>query len=143
MSFPAEAVPDGALFAPHHFLYGCYLALVVCWVVGDDYRHVEPLGVLLGLGLALFGWAHLWRFYPVAGALFVLGGLAVATLAVPFGIEISGYTVGGFYARYGWWATVVLGLWLAFAWDDAISHVFGVWTPVDAAWRAWLVPVMA
>lgn len=135
MNFPAEAVPDGALFAPHHFLYGCYLALVVLWVVGDDYRHIEPLAVLLGIGVALFGWAHMWKFYPVAGATFVLSGLTVSTLAIRIGIDILGYEFGDFYTTYGKLPTLILLLCLLIAWDDALSHAFGIWTPLDAIWN--------
>ena len=36
MSFPVEAVPDGAVYAPHHYIYGIALALVMVFVVWDN-----------------------------------------------------------------------------------------------------------
>jgi hypothetical protein len=71
MTFPYESVPDGAVFAPHH-LY-------------------------VGLLVAGFSFALVWRFYPVTGALGTLLGVLVAL-------------------------------------DDAVSHAFGVWTPLDWVW---------
>lgn len=74
--FPAESVPDGHVFAPHHF-----------WI---------------GLIVAAFSFGFVWRFYPVTGA--------------------TGSVVG-----------VLVAL------DDAISHAFGVPTPLDWFWHAHLV----
>lgn len=73
--FPVESVPDGAIFAPHHF-----------WI---------------GVGVAVFAFGFVWRVYPVTGAVGSLLGLAIAL-------------------------------------DDALSHAFGVWTPLDWVWTAHL-----
>lgn len=80
MRWPAEAVPDGVVLAPHH-LY-------------------------IGLSMALFGFMFVWRLYPRAGATLTLLGVLVAA-------------------------------------DDAVSHAFGVWTPLDALWRVYLRGWMA
>lgn len=50
--FPVERVPDGAIFAPHHF-----------W---------------LGVGIAVFAFGLCWRYYPVTGATGTLVGLSIA-----------------------------------------------------------------
>lgn len=52
MSFPAEQIPDGAVVAPHH-LY-------------------------VGLLVAGFSFALVWRWYPITGATGTLLGLAIA-----------------------------------------------------------------
>jgi len=71
MIFPAESVPDGNIFAPHHF----YSGILISW----------------------FGFQYVWPRYPRIGATMTLLGLAIAT-------------------------------------DDAVSHAFGVWTPLDWGW---------
>ncbi|WP_158057202.1 hypothetical protein [Halorussus halophilus] len=126
MPFPAESIPDGALFAPHHFLYGLYLVLFRCARKWDNYPRTEPLVVAGSALFALFGWAHLWRYYPVAGA----------TVCV---VGTLGTVVGGLVTtKYGrrWQLFVVWSALVAL--DDAISHAFGVWTPLDWLWNfAW------
>lgn len=77
--FPAESVPDGAIFAPHH-LY-------------------------TGLIIAGFAFTLVWRWYPVAGATGTILGVLIAL-------------------------------------DDALSHAFGVWTPLDWFWKAYLSGVI-
>ena len=78
--FPAEAEPDGAALAPHHFY--------------------------TGLAIAFFGFVSVWAYYPRLGAIMALLGLAIAA-------------------------------------DDAVSHAFGVWTPLDWLWnnhiRPWIM----
>lgn len=62
-SFPAEAEPDGAVGAPHHFY--------------------------IGVGVALFAFVCVWPYYPAAGALLTLVGMAVGlddVLSHAFGI---------------------------------------------------------
>jgi hypothetical protein len=77
--FPHEAVPDGAVFAPHHF-----------WI---------------GVGIAVFAFGLTWRYYPVTGAVGTLVGLSIAL-------------------------------------DDAVSHAFGVPTPLDLLWANYIHPYM-
>ena len=73
--FPAERIPDGAIFAPHH-LY-------------------------VGLLVAGFSFALVWRYYPVTGSAGTLLGVLIAL-------------------------------------DDAVSHAFGIPTPLDWVWTAYL-----
>ena len=134
-TFPAEAVPDGAIFGPHHVFSGALAVLFACWVVSDDLRRVEPVLTAAGALLALFGFAVTWRYYPETGALLTLLGAVVATVAplVP----------GGTWSLYplGWRALAVLGGLVVL--DDAVSHAFGVWTPLDAGWMQYLAPVVS
>ncbi|MFC4553194.1 MULTISPECIES: hypothetical protein [Halorussus] len=120
MPFPAETVPDGALFGPHYFLYSLYLVLFACARKWDLYPRKEPVLVAGSACAGLFGWVHLWRYYPAAGATLCLLGAA-------------GTVVGGLVTtRYGLrWRLYVVWTGLV-ATDDAISHAFGVWTPIDA-----------
>lgn len=123
--FPAETIPDGALFGPHHFLYPLYAMLFVAARKWDIHPRKEPVLVVASALLALFAWAHLWKYYPVAGA----------TLAL---VGVCGTIVGGLvtrrYGRRFQLGVVVLGV---AALDDAVSHAFGVWTPLDHVWGVW------
>lgn len=121
MAFPADAVPNGAMFAPHHFLYALYVTLFTCARKWDIYPREEPV-LVSGSALAgLFGWAHLWRFYPAVGATVCLLGAA--------GVALGGVLT----TRYGdRWRLSVFWSGLV-ALDDAVSHAFGVWTPLDWA----------
>ena len=131
MSFPAESVPDEALFAPHHFLYGLYLLLFACARKWDVHPHKEPLVVVGSALLALFGWAHLWRYYPKTGAVVCLLG-------------VCGTLVGAAVTtRYGRRFQAVVALMGTVALDDAVSHAFGVWTPLDWVWTTFLVQFVA
>lgn len=135
---PTEAVPDGAILAPHHFTYGLLATLPFMLRVWDNQPLREPFGVFGSVLGSLFGFLSIWPFYPVAGCLVAVAGLSVATVAV------AGYRRVPF-AYSGWTRAtrypVLIGL--AFAWDDWISHSFGVWTPLDAAWKAHLLPIIA
>jgi hypothetical protein len=123
--FPAETIPDGALFGPHHFLYPLYAMLFVAARKWDIHPRKEPVLVVASALLALFAWAHLWKYYPVAGA----------TLAL---VGVCGTILGGLltrrYGRRFQLGVVVLGV---AALDDAVSHAFGVWTPLDHVWGVW------
>lgn len=133
--FPADAVPDGAVFAPHHYIYGLLLVGLVCGIVWDNYRDSEPLYTAVGVGLGLFGFMLTWPYYPVAGAILSLFGPIVSIAAV-----VVGYVT----PEIGYWddypvryrvATLIFSL---VALDDAVEHAFGVWTPLDAVWNAGL-----
>lgn len=128
MTFPAESVPDGALYAPHHYLYALYLVLFVSARKWDIYPRKEPV-VVTGSALAgLFGWVHVWRFYPAAGAIVCLVG---ALGVIAGGLLTTRYSIR--WRLYVVWTGLI-------ATDDAISHAFGVWTPLDWAWGiAWQV----
>lgn len=122
MPFPAEHVPDGALFAPHHFLYALYVALFACARKWDIYPRKEPVVVAGSALVGLFGWAHLWRYYPAVGATVCLLGAA--------GTAIGGALTTRYDDR--WRLSVVWSGLVAL--DDAVSHAFGVWTPLDWVW---------
>ncbi|WP_227354532.1 hypothetical protein [Haladaptatus salinisoli] len=130
MSFPAESIPDGALFAPHHFLYGLYIVLFACALRWDDYPREEPTAVAGSALFALFGWAHVWRYYPAPGA--------TACLLGTVGVLLGGAAT----TRYGtrWRGVVVLFALVAL--DDVLSHAFGVWTPLDWLWKTYLLPLV-
>ncbi|WP_267643839.1 hypothetical protein [Haloarchaeobius amylolyticus] len=122
MPFPAEPVPDGALFAPHHFLYPLYLVLLCSARKWDLYPRDEPLLVTGSALLGLFGWVHLWRYYPVAGATTCL----LAVCGVLVGAAVT--------TRYGRRYRATVGVLALASLDDAVSHAFGVWTPLDWLW---------
>jgi hypothetical protein len=117
-------VPDGALLAPHHFLWGLYLTVLACLVVWDNQRHREPLATMAGVGIALFGWLHVWNWYPVLGAGLAVAGTIAATLAV---------LLGRWEPYPDRWRWTALGG-LAVALDDLASHALGWWTPLDWLW---------
>ncbi|WP_435175249.1 hypothetical protein [Halorussus sp. AFM4] len=122
MNFPAESIPDGALYAPHHYLYALYLVLFVSARKWDIYPREEPVFVAGSALAGLFGWVHVWRYYPAPGAVLCLLGAV--------GVILGGVVT----TRYGlrWRLSVV---WTGLvALDDAVSHAFGVWTPLDWLW---------
>lgn len=131
-SFPYHGVPDGAVFAPHHIYIGALVALGAAWVVADDIRDREPVGVVSGLSVSLFGFALTWPYYPVVGALLTLGGLGVASISL---------------TRRYWFnfpkAAVVVAFGVAIAADDALEHAFGWPMPLDWFWKVWLSGWMA
>lgn len=129
--FPAEGVPDGAIFAPHHYLWGLYLALLVSLVVWDDYRRREPILTVASIGIALFGWLHVWTFYPALGAGMSLAGTLAASITIGLD-EWDAYPLR-------WRALALLGCLVAL--DDLASHAFGLWTPLDWIW-GWTAPLL-
>jgi len=134
--FPAEAVPDGAILAPHHYIYGMLLVLVVIGMVWDNYADREPLLAVLGAGSGLFGFVSVWPYYPVAGALLALLGPVVVIAAVTvgsFGLAVG--DVWDDYPRRQRAAAVLLSL---VALDDVVEHAFGVPTPLDVIWNGYL-----
>lgn len=67
MPFPADPVPDGNVFLPHH--------------------------IFLGVFLLLYGFVFVWPHYPRPGAVIALLGLAVAAddvISHAFGILTPG-----------------------------------------------------
>lgn len=130
--FPADEVPDGSFFAPHHFLWGAYLVLFVAFVAWDD-RERKPVAAVGGVLASLFGWYHVWRFYPVYGATLVLTGVGVATAAV------LGRRLWREYPRH---LQALALVFLLVAIDDAVDHAFVVGTSLDWLWEAHLLPVM-
>jgi len=135
--FPSEAVPDGAVFAPHHYTYGALLALLAVFVVWDNYADREPLYAAVGLGAGLFGFLLVWPYYAAAGAILALAGPAVAIGAVVTGT--LGLRVGDVWDEYPRSERAAVVVFSLVALDDAVEHAFGVWTPLDAVWGAYLI----
>jgi len=132
MGFPHEAVPDGTILGPHHLYIGVAVVAVVAMTVWDDDRR-DPLLVVSGIIVSsVFGFALSWPHYPVVGALLTLTGLAASTLAL----------ARPYWREYRFRA-VAVAVGLAVAWDDAVSHAFGVWTPLDWIWIHHIYPYMA
>lgn len=129
MTFPAEAVPDNAVFAPHHLSIGVLAAMMLLAIVWNDRGGAEPAVAAAALLAALFSFWYVWPFYPVTGALGVLAGLLVASLA--FGRPLwRDYSLG---IQVGYALCILIAL------DDAVSHAFGVWTPLDWFFHAFLL----
>lgn len=148
MRFPHEAVPDGAVAAPHHFHWAVVAILLVAAIIWDDYPRREPALVVAGLTVAEFGFSLTWPHYPVAGAVLSLYGVFVATLPVSHALVVVGARLLGrawprpYWALYPIWTVVVFAL-LLVAWDDLVSHAFGVPTPLDSIWKSHIYPYMA
>ena len=140
MTIPVESIPDGAVFAPHHFHYAVLAALLVAAVVWDNYREREPVLLVAGLFTAEFGFTLTWPHYPVTGAALAVGGTLAATvpLAHALGVVV-GRRLGREWSRPYWaefplLAVVVFAL-LLVAWDDLLNHAFGLSTPLDSIWK--------
>lgn len=115
---PNEAEPDGEVFAPHHYLQGAALALVVSTFTGN---WIVDLGAVAGI----FGFLLCWReeLYPATGA--VISGVGMGVWAV------GGFIEGGIPGVLVLIAAVV-------AFDDWFEHATGIWTPLDTIWNQWL-----
>lgn len=124
MTFPAEAVPDGYVLAPHHLYVGLLVLGFAVWVVADDYGQREPLLAVAGAAFALFGFLFVWQFYPGTGAAMVLAGVTLALIGVVF--------PGGVWSGYPlkWRLLAFVGVYIMA--DDAVSHALGWPTPLDA-----------
>lgn len=131
--FPHELVPDGMVWAAHHYVYLCLAAAFTTFTVWDDYPGREPLAATGGLAVGVFAFLFMWpvRGYHALGALVALAAPLVAVAAVlrPGGPWRRPASDGG-YPRTKAAVVVVLavgGL------DDAVEHAFGVPTPLDVA----------
>lgn len=127
MTFPAEAVPDGHVAAPHHLYVGVLIATFAVWVVADNKARQEPLLAAVGVLFALFGFALVWQWYPGTGAAMTFAGLVLILAGVTW--------PGGMWSGYPlyWRGIAFVGAVIGF--DDAVSHALGVWTPLDAVWN--------
>lgn len=128
MVFPAEAVPDGNVFAPHHLTYALIALLWAGTYAWDRFTDREPWAVTAGAGAALFAFLFVWPLYPVTGALLTLAGLGAASGGL---LRWRSY-----WTRPVFWLGIVL---VALAWDDWLSHALGIWTPADAVWNVYIV----
>jgi len=131
LTFPAEAVPDGNIFGPHHGHMGPIAALIVAWVVSDDLPSQEPVLYVLTVCAAWFAFLFVWPYYHAAGAVLSLVGLLAALVAVlllPFWAD---------YAWLGWRGAALLAVLVGL--DDVVEHAFGLATPLDWLWKAHIV----
>lgn len=133
---PHDPVPDGAVFAPHHYIYALGLVLLVVAVVWDDYRDREPLLVALGAGVGLFGFLFVWQYYPAAGAILSLAGPLVTIGGVLLGS--TGTAVGDVWDDYPLRYRAAAVVFSLVALDDAVEHAFGWPTPLDVLWVRYL-----
>lgn len=153
MRFPYEAVPDGAVFVIHHFHYAIAAALFVAALIWDDYPKREPAVVVAALIVSEMGFTLTWPYYPATGAALALAGLAAATLPITHSVgylaaealarrfarierRVDGWT-RPYWALFPWQAAVVF-ICLLFAWDDLLNHAFGLPTPLDGLWNAYI-----
>lgn len=131
-AFPVDGVPDDAVFAPHHYTYALIAALLLAFVVWDDYRDREPIVVAGSILLGLFGFLFVWRYYPVTGAVMSLAGLA-------------GAAIGLLRSTWDAWdrkIRLAIGVLLLVAADDALEHAFGLPMPLDYIWKVYLLPIV-
>lgn len=135
--FPYHEVPDDAVMAPHHYIYGLIIVAVMLAVVWDDYRQREPLLAAFGMLTGLFGFIFVWPWYHSAGAILSILGPIVTILAV--GLGWLGLSVGDTWDNYPvrWRVGVILGSLIAM--DDVIEHAFGWPTPLDYVWKNYLL----
>jgi len=131
MDFPDDEIPDGDVFAPHHYTYALLISVLATLVVWDDYSYQEPVMVMALLGIGLFAFLFVWTYYPVAGSVFSL--LAPCAVIAVVAIE---WTIYPMMIRYVVIGGAVLSL------DDAVEHAFGVPTPADIIWKKMLLPIM-
>lgn len=135
MAFPFHEIPDGNVFAPHHFYTGIFIALVALWFMVDDYRLREPRVAIIGTMAALYAFVLTWPIYHAVGAALCLVGLGVATagavMILRAEINLDGVERRAYPRSTAW--SFLAGI--AIAWDDALEHALGWWMPLDQFWR--------
>lgn len=120
---PAESVPDGSVFLPHHLYVGFLLVALAALDVVARQRRV-PWVVLGGAATALFGFALVWDPYEVIGA-----GLA------GLGVLGAGVGVARVWTDARARTRLCAGLGVVIMADDVVEHSTGVSTPLDALWH--------
>jgi len=129
-NFPHDTIPDGAVFAPHHAYLGILIAVLAVALVWDDAAGAEPWVGAAALLLASFAFALVWPYYDSTGAVLALAGIGIALAS----------TCSPFWTAYPWIGPRgVLLVGAIVALDDVAEHAFGVWTPLDALWKAHIV----
>jgi FtsH-binding integral membrane protein len=128
--FPADRVPDGDVFAPHHLwlgLIGLLLGAAMAW---DD-QQADPALTVGGAALTAFSFGFVWPYYATVGALGTLLGLAASAIGLT--------TESGLFRR-SHMAVAAVGL--AIAVDDAVEHAVGISTPLDVLFNEVLLPII-
>ena len=136
MPFPYHEVPDGAVIAPHHYIYGLLLVAMMLAVVWDNYDDREPLIAAFGVVTGLFGFIFTWPWYPKGGAIMSVAAPVIIILAVSLGW--LGLSVGDTWDDYPvrWRIGTLLGSLIAL--DDVLEHAFGWPMPLDSTWSTYL-----
>jgi hypothetical protein len=128
VTFPYHAIPDGSAAQPHRNARAIEQAIVPEQMVWDRYPRHDPWIELTDIQTGHDGFQMIWTRYPAMGATLVLASNAVVILS-PIVLPT--------WREYWPWpqrvAVVALGL---LALDDSVQHALGVWTPLDAAWKA-------
>lgn len=128
MPFPHEAVPDGAVFAPHHFWIGAVLVAFALIRVGER-RKIGAWWTGLVLAGCVFAFGSVWPTFPVLGASMTI------VASVWLGVAIVSLRE----STFGWWLAVGGYLLLV---DDVLQHSFGWPMPVDVVWNLILSPAV-
>ena len=129
MTFPAEQVPDGSFFLPHHFLYPLYGVLAIYLLKLND-EEPQPWVIFVSAIIALVGWFHFWPYYHGTGAIIALVGV--------LGVIGGGLAYSDIPTR---WRASVVGLGL-FAFDDWVDHALGVDTPVSIIFTEYIMDLL-
>lgn len=128
MQFPSEAVPDDAVFGPHHFWIGTILLLFALVLVADDEKMGAWWTGLVAVFCA-FGFGSIWPTFPKLGATITI------VLAIWLGVAIA-------HLRRDsrGWVLAVLGY--AVLVDDLLQHAFGWPMPFDIFWNRVVSPLL-
>ena len=128
-NLPVESVPDASAIAPHHYIIGAFITLIVVFLVQDNYRHKEPYMVLIGITLGLFGFVFTWEWYPATGAMLSLSGIIIASIGL----------FRDLWDQYPRHTQYIATFGLLIMLDDVVSHIFGISTPLDALWVNYII----
>ena len=132
-NFPYHTIPDGSVWRSHHYNYAVLFTLILSFTVWDDYRKIEPLGVVGGLLLSTFAWFFMWGSTagakPVIGATLTLLGLLISLAFIVLNPI--------WYKKYPSWTHVAVGIGILVALDDVLEHTFGWPMPLDRLWKGY------
>jgi hypothetical protein len=131
MMIPVESVPDGATLAPHHYTWGAVLALWAATYAWDRFTNREPAILTLGIATGLFSFVMIWRYYATVGSIGALAGTAIATIGL---IRFRRYA-----SKPTFWVAA-FGVYAM--WDDVLEHTFGIWTPLDWLFEAYILGLL-
>lgn len=131
---PIEAIPDKAIFAPHHFYIGFFIIYTGVKRVWDNYPRKEPMFAFIGAIVSLFGFSLTWKYYPFVGVILCFVGL----LLVIIGILRTWFNESHKYPKSYY---ILLSIGILIMVDDLVSHGFGIATPLDTwVWEGLIFP---
>jgi len=123
LQFPAERIPDNAIFAPHHYYLGVVLCLFVCLIVWDNYRSREPWLVMAISIAGLIAFGLTWPYYPVTGA--------IVSIATPILAMFALLTRREYWSDIKHIPQILIFIGLLIALDDAVDHALPLTTPLE------------